>query len=431
MSDLKNDLKKMIPVAQQGNDSMDQYLDAVGEILDGFNLAIDNFKYYSDYEKVNTSQIESLAGQFDIEFPRNMSTVRKREIIKDAIALYQSNGTERALKRIFYTLGWNVTIDYCWTLNPDVSGQVQYLYNGTITYDSSLGYTYNDLPVSSPVGLYSIIFGNEQVYSNGVYVDLYDSSGGFYPKNTIVGEVYDEYADTGLLVVVKVPYIRINVNEEDYNLFTQDYVDPDTGKIYSYDSTEQYEITQQVITYFLEQVRPANVSILEIVTPFALEDTFLDSMNDDSLLFSHIGEVPRYDGTISYGTAVDRYIMGEAFDAFQYGTNNINFAEPLTPFVISRSYPIGAFNSQKYIPTTKETQIDLTVPADASVTLYTTTSDRFALVAGTAVWQTYGSGTYSNVTNQIINISNKFAIKFNITNPSETTTIDAILTLGH
>lgn len=429
MSNLKEELKNYLPVSQRGSDSLNEYLDAIGELLDGFNLAIDEIKYYSDYEKVNESQLDNLAGQFDIEFPRNLSTIKKRRAIQEAISLYQSNGTERALKRVFRSIGWNVTIDYCWTLNPNVAADVQYIYNGTITYDASSGATYNTNPIVSPVGVYSIVFGNEKIYSNGVYADLYDTSGASYPKNTITGEIYGDDVEAGLLVVVKAPYIRINVNEEDYALFTQDYVDPDTGKIYSYSSTEQYEITQQVITYFLEQVRPANVSILEIVTPFALSDTFIDSLTDNTFSITYTGENPLYDGTITYGTPVDRYTLGQAFSGFQYGTGNIVEEDPLTPFVVSRSYLSGSFGVQTYIPTTKTVQIDLTVPADAMVTLRTTTSDRFSLEAGTATWIPYGN--YTNVTNYIINISNKFAVSFNISNPSETTTIDAILTLSH
>lgn len=426
---LKDTLKEKIPQAQRGGDELDQYLDAVGELLDNFQLAIDDFKYHSDPKKIPEDELDDLAGQFDIAYPRNLSTTRKRELIQDAIDVYRSNGTERSLRRIFRLIGWEVTLDYCWTLNPGVSGDVQYVYNGSITYDGSLGYTYNNNPVVSPVGIYSVIFGNEKIYSNGVYADLYDAGGATYPKNTILGEQYDENSETDLLVVAKVPYVRINVNEEDYALFTQDYIDPDTGKVYSYSETEQFEITQQVINYFLEQTRPANVAILEIVTPFALSDTFVDSLDDSNIEFDYQGLTPEYDGTLSYGIASDRYILGENFDDFEYGTSSITYVESPSSQVISRSYPVGSSGTQNYIPLWKNAQFDLTVPSDAVVTLYTSESDRISLAGGTATWKV--QGIYSNVTNEIINISDKFAARIIITNPSETTTIDTQITLSH
>lgn len=419
------DLKKLIPESQRNSDSMNEFLDASSELLTGFQTAIDSFKYDNDAKKVGESKIDDFAGQFDFTLPRNMSVSRKRDLLRDAIDLYRSNGTERALKRVFANIGWNVTIDYTYTLNPDIVTEVQYLYNGTITYDGSLGYTYNENPVVAPVGLYSLIFGNEKIYSTGVFADLYDASGGEYPKNSILGEEYGDYAESDLLVVAKAPYIRINVNEEDYELFTEDYVDPDTGKVYSYTTSEQYEITQELITYFLEQVRPANVSITEIVTPFALMDTFIEIPDVEDLIFTHIGLVPQYDGTLTYmnaGDYCDRYAMNEAFGDFTYGTNDIVYSETPSSVNFSRSYPIGADGLQEYINTCDTTQLDLTVPADALIHIYTTTDDRTALVNGTNTW--ISSVAYSGVTNEIINISGKFAVAVHVTTPSTIGTID-------
>lgn len=250
-----------------------------------------------------------------------------------------------------------------------------------------------------------------------------------YPKNTIAGEVYGVDADSDVLVVTKAPYIRINVNQEDYDLFTQDYVDPETGTIHSYTESELYDITQQLINYFLEQVRPANVAILEIVTPFALSDTFQDSLIDTNLQLSYTGEIPQYDGTISYGIASDRYILGENFGGFQYGTNALTYNETVTSTIITRSYTIGESGNQNYIPLWKVTSIDLTVPSDATVIIYSTKSDRFELEQDNALWEIVG--TYSGVTNQLINITDRYAMMVNITTPSGTSTIDLQITLSH
>jgi Phage tail protein (Tail_P2_I) len=360
-----------------------------------------------------------------------MSLQRKRDTLKEAIEVYRSNGTERSLKRIFKIIGWAVTLEECWTLNPDVSGQVQFLYNGTITYeDPALG-TYNNNPVISPVGLYGIIFGNEKIYSNGTYADLHDSSGTTYLKNTIYGEEYPPDGDSDLLLVSKAPYIRIIVDAEDYDLTTQDFVDPITGQIYSYSASEQFELQQETINFFLDRTRPANVGIIEISTPFALSDTLPDTLSDSEVI-TYVDVGAKYDGTLSYGTGIDRYLMGENFHGHEYGNTNISYVASPAPQLVPRSYLIGASGNQTYIPTWKKAALDVTVPADASITIYYTKDDRVTLATSTNAqinWVTHSS--WSNVTNQMFNIFDAFAILINITAPSATGTIDVDTTLSH
>lgn len=422
MAHLEQKLKTLIPAAQQGNEALDQYLTAVGKLLDSFEGAIDNFKYYSDYQKVPETLLEDFGGQLDITFPRNLATSKKREIIKDAIEFYRSNGTEKALKRVFKLLGWRVTIEYCWTLNEEVATQVQYKYNGTIQYLDDSPYTYNNNSISSPVGLYSLIFGKEKIYSNGTYADLYDASGNTYNKNTIKGEYYKEDVQENLLVVIKAPYIKINVNEEDYQLFTQDYVDPVTGEVFSYSDTEEYEITQELIKYFIEQARPANVAILEIATPFSITDTIEETPTDNSITLTASNVSALYDGTLTYGVDMDRYALGETYGGFQYGTSAMTYYPTPSQQTVTRSYAIGSSGLQQYIPTRKNVDVTLTVPADCTVVIQKTKTDRKNLALDQGLWTS--SIAYTNVTNLVIPISDCFAIAINIVTPSSTGTVE-------
>jgi len=41
---LKDDFKKYLPQSQQGKLSLDEFMDAVGELLDNFKTAIDDFQ---------------------------------------------------------------------------------------------------------------------------------------------------------------------------------------------------------------------------------------------------------------------------------------------------------------------------------------------------------------------------------------------------
>lgn len=424
---LEQDLKKLLPLSQQGNVVLDEYLEASGKLLDNLKSAIDNFKHYTDYEKIDSDHLESLAGQFGIDFPRNLSDRKRRDLVKDAIKLYKANGTLKSLLYIFKLIGWDVNVDYYWTLNPAAESDFSYSYNGGISYTTGATATYNNTLPFSPVGSTGLIFGSEKIYTNGVYADLYDISGQEYDKWSIVGEYYKEDADDVVPKVIKTPYIRINVNEEDYDLFTADYTDPDTGTVYSYTNSEIFAITQEIIDYFLDTSRPVNVAIREITTPFALEDTITSVIDDSSLTLDtvQVGP-PQYDGTISYGMEIDRYTLGEVFGGFEYGTTTMNYIPAPLDVLISRSYPIGSSGIQKYVPTRKTATLDLTVPADAEVIVYRSENSREQLSLGIPNYITVG--TFSNVTNEIINISDSFAVAINITTPSSTASVDLDVT---
>ena len=43
------------------------------------------------------------------------------------------------------------------------------------------------------------------------------------------------------------------------------------GNLYSYDSSEEFEILESIKTYMLDRIRPATVAIIEISTPFSAE----------------------------------------------------------------------------------------------------------------------------------------------------------------
>lgn len=424
---LENGLKKHLPEAQQGNIVLDEYLEASGKLLDGLKAAIDNFKHYSDYEKIDSDLLDTFGEQFGINFPRNLADTKKRDMIKDAVKLYKTNGTLKSLTYIFKLIGWDVDVDYYWTLNPAIESDFNYRYNGGISYVEGTSATYTNSGTYSPVGSSGLIFGNENIYDNGVYADLYDISGQTYDKWSIVGEYYKEDADDVVPKIIKTPYIRINVNQEDYDLFTSDYTDPDTGEVYSYTSSEIFQITQEIINYFLDTSRPANVAIREITTPFVLQDTIDHTIDDSDLVMdSELTSPAIYDGTISYGMEIDRYVLGEVWGGFEYGTTAGSVVESPLDFVINRSYPMGSHGLQPYIPTRKNATLDITVPADATIILYRSENTREKLSQGDYDWIIVGS--YTNVTNQIVNISDSYAVGINIFDPSESSSIDIEIT---
>jgi len=268
------DLKKYLPAAQRNSTSLNEFLDAVGELLDGFKTAIDAVQEYSDFQLIEEKNLDDLAKQFDIDFPRNMSVERKREYLREIVTLYRSKGTTNSVKRIFRLIGWDVDIDEYWIVNPAWYAQP------TDTYVLT-----NETGQSVNLGLYDTIIGNVKTYKNDkIYIDLVDPSGNVYPKKQIYGEPYLVDEDTDF---VKVPYIRINVKSEDFDLFTADYTQD--GNIYSYDSGEEFEILTSIKDYMLDRIRPATVAIIEISTPFLISDTITYTIIENAGLARYTG----------------------------------------------------------------------------------------------------------------------------------------------
>ena len=260
---LKDTLKTKIPQFQQGNPELDDLLDAVGELLDNFKLAINDFQNYNDFQLVSEKFLPDLAAELGIKFPRNMSIDRQRAYLREVVTLYRSTGTKNSMKRMFRLIGWDVEIDEYYIVDP-------------LWYQSHASpYTLtNESGATFDLELYDKIHGHNWTYKNSqVFVDLEDSAGNTYPKKQITGQKYEVAEE---ITFVKVPYIKIIIKSEDYDIFTSDYVENET--LYTYDSSEEFDILEQIKTYFLERIRPANVAIVDISTPFGLSDTITSSI---------------------------------------------------------------------------------------------------------------------------------------------------------
>lgn len=263
---LKDDLKNKLPEYQRGNTQLDQLLEAVGELLDNFKQEINNHGNFSDFELIEEKNIEALAKEFDIEFPRNMSERRRRDYLREVVTLYRSKGTKRSLERVFRLIGWQVEILEYWIVNPE-----WYEVNGspyTLTNEQGASFELAYDPNSTDE-VYEPIEGEIKTAQERLLVNLTDPSGNNYPNRQIYGQVYGVPDD---VTFMKVPYIKVRVTVEDFDLFTSNYTGED-GNTYAYDSSEEFEIYQAIQDYFLPRIIPAHVAVLSVSTPFKLDDT--------------------------------------------------------------------------------------------------------------------------------------------------------------
>lgn len=126
----------------------------------------------------------------------------------------------------------------------------------------------------------------------------------------------------GTGIAVKLPYINVNVTAQSYNALTAPYVDPVTGITYTYSSTEKFALISNILNYFINVVRPANV----VIFPPNIGSTFADIIqyvitDEGFTTFASVNAGVKYDGTIAFNVDTDRYLLGETFGGFQYGTN--------------------------------------------------------------------------------------------------------------
>lgn len=401
----KENLKNYVPEFHRNNKSMEEFLEVVGEVLDGYMGAINDMANNQDYQVVGEERLDLIAEQFDIEFFRNISLERKRQFVREAVDLYRTNGTEKALLRVFKLIGWDVEIDYCWTPDPSwYDGQPDgTVFNLENTNESLL-----------PLSKYEVIFGREVFYENeGMFVHLYDASNAEYPKYPIYHENYQVFVQEPHFV--KVPYIRIIVNQEDYDLFTKERGSEDSSKVYAYTDAETNLILKDIRNYFLEQARPAHVAVLELATPFSLEDKIIYTMLEyPTLQTKNAGA--RYDGTLMYGSAkIDRYLPGEAMGNFFYGTNDMEYfgvdeISPTETFTVI--YEPGVVNLQNHILCRTNTTLRVTVPSDAYVNIMATKSNGKEIVTGDPEWEFIQS--VSNITDEVITLDGYIAFAVNV-----------------
>jgi len=270
--EVKKQLKNNLPSHLREHPNVDGLFGAVGDLLDEMKENIDDFSFAYDYEKIPEGNFDDFAGQMGINYPRNLAQQNKKILLRDIISVYRAKGTEKAIKQLFKLVGWKVDIDYIWIKKGTK--------NKEFIYPSDY------------------FFGVESVYDDGVYADVVDYLNQEYDKVQISGENYASGASVSKFELLKTPYIKVVVTAEDYALFTQDFVDAD-GNVYKFTDSEKFEIVQEIFDFFFESGRPAHVAIIEIATPFRLNDDVQHDTNDsanlanvenESMFFTEIGE---------------------------------------------------------------------------------------------------------------------------------------------
>jgi hypothetical protein len=272
---IKDYLKQNIPEFQQGDSNLSTFLDASGEFLDDIVEAIEHFDYTRDFNKGTIYNLENSIFSRGIDLPRNVEESSKRKYLRDISEIILKNGTEDGLKHALQMIGFESTINKAWLQNP------KELQKG-IVKDIKTGVTRN-----ANIGRYfflDFVYGNETVTDDGVffegksYFDLNEA------PNTItgipiVGESYNTIP-TSFDSVSKTPYILVSIDQGSFNIDVGEYYSEETGQWYTYSTSEEFELINELISYFISGgQRPTTVRFVIIISAQALADEF--EMTDD------------------------------------------------------------------------------------------------------------------------------------------------------
>ena len=247
---LENTFINNLPEHYRDHQNVDEMFHALGTYLDELRTEINQFQFYHDWARNTDENLIYLSEQYGVNLPRNLSRNKRKLIVRDVINFYKFFGTEAAIRLLFRLIGWDVEFEYIFVNSETES--IEYIYPS------------------------DYFFGKDYVDDSGyIRADVTDPTGERISNARVYGESYPQsLIDEQPLELIRCPYFKVTITAEDYGVFTEDYTDGD-GNTYSYTETERFEIIQNIINYFRDVGRPANVAIIELATPFNLDDAFI------------------------------------------------------------------------------------------------------------------------------------------------------------
>lgn len=274
MNSYKELLPSRIPEYLQEDSNLKEYLEVAGELFDEIAYTIDDLENVWDYEKTEIDRLRALARQFALEFPRNIDEELQRSIVRDLHAIYQKSGTFPLVEWIFRLIGWDVTFENAWLLNPE-------------RYDPRIKEVFelDDYNPSKKSEIIVTDYDQDDYREFLVGEVINDGNGNYFkgkrffeanitfPKQEIVGEVYGDDKTRTPDKVGATPYFFIEVSEEDYNIFISDYEDPETGIVYQYTQSEFFNVIRNIFDLFLyDDLRPTHVRVIGVFTVQTVDD---------------------------------------------------------------------------------------------------------------------------------------------------------------
>lgn len=306
-------LKRNLPEFQRGEEYLDQYLDAVGEFFDDTKADITALDFRYNYQASYNFFMEKTLtdrGQF---IPSRVEDSTKRRVLRDLAELNMKIGTLDSVVHAIRMAGLNPTLEIGWLPSPadvrigyitdpvtgirekyDVDRYVytRMLYGSAVAEDAGVffyGYRYSDVNQLDPIGPLAI-FGERYERAPGLdaLTPQYIQTETGETLLTETGEpLYIEGGEPfeiSKVPVAKTPYIVVRFQEGESTVVTDSVTDPDTGEVYEYSTSEEFDIINEVLKAFLIQGGRATTTKLIIIAsllPFEETMTLEDLVTDD------------------------------------------------------------------------------------------------------------------------------------------------------
>lgn len=261
MSGIGEYLKKRLPEFQQGASMLDGYLEASGEFLDSTKSAIVNLDNVHDYKNSTEFFVENTLMDRWGTVSSRIALDHKRRILRDISEINRRNGTLEGIIHAIRMAGLTPDIRVGWVPSPrniakgyrtDPVSQV------TTSYDISR-YVYTHLLYGEPV------VEEDGVFFYGYrYYDI-DKQQRIGPL-PIIGERYEK-APANKTAVQSTPYIVVRFDEAEKTIVTEEVIDPVTGEVYKYSTSEEFALINEVLKFALvETNRPTTLRVVVIAS---------------------------------------------------------------------------------------------------------------------------------------------------------------------
>lgn len=282
-------LKRNIPEYFQGDtanseNNLMQYLNASGEFLEGIREAINHLADHRNPYKATNLGLDGAITDFGFTLPANLPATYKKEFLRDVSEIIKRGGTKDWLKMIFKFIGAEVTIQEAWIYDPISvrQGFIRDIDDSSLTRFEMSDIFYQNFLYGGSVNTANGVFFEGYKYEDRALVNKYENV-------PIYGESYSTAYNKNHCVA-KTPYVLVRMNSglDGLNLQIEDYVD-DNNNNYSFSVNEQYQIANELISYFLTNVqRPSTTKIIVVVNDGAIAQTDYMSMTDELTFIQNI-----------------------------------------------------------------------------------------------------------------------------------------------
>jgi len=282
MSTFKELLIENLPKYLTTSEDLINFLDAAGEFLDDIKQYIEDFDKSHDYLRNSPFGLREALLERGYNLPRNLKEEIRRQILRDLPDIIIKAGVEESIILSMRLVGIDPEIKKAWIPSPSLvrKGKIQDPVTEEITDFTIDSFAYT-----------SFLYGDVVVNPDGVFFEGYRyndvNEENLIGPLPITGEYYTDYPPG--VAVSKTPYIVVRFQADGFNVVVETAINPETGEEFEYSTSEEFQLINDVLEYFLyNEGRPTHQRIVILTGIEAIEE------------FDTVGVIEFYEETHTY-----------------------------------------------------------------------------------------------------------------------------------